>query len=287
MEYFAYMTEARANHFTNFSLLRSAGFFGHSSSDEDAARRQREAERRERAQVTRIRNIQSGDLPFVLRWVADPNVQGHLAPLPQLPQDWNNQAQLEEALQKLGGYYNNVKEKTGEQDDPHKITPLVAANKDGDPVGVLTLRWRGDPYVPAYQRIAAGERLIVDPALTHLGIGTELLTVGLVVAFERYRGYSGARPAQEFRLWMMTDRQAGDYSINYNLFHNKFGFQTVQGGDWQDYIVRRDMSPDDSSDREARWLSLKEEGWQKFKEANPELVANVTAKTDFVNLRVA
>lgn len=204
--------------------------------------------------VEQIRGIKEGDIVHILHWADHPTTRGHLDPMPEIPEDWNNQEQASRAVAALMRYYTNYPE------DHRKITPMVAVNAEDGPVGVLTIRWRGDPYVPEGQRIASLERVIVDPELRGRGIGTTLIVTAIENAFTR--GYNG-RGASEIRTWVMTDREAGNYQINLNLFVTKIGFKIMQGErrQWSEFARQRGIE----TSREAFWLNLKREDWEAAK----------------------
>lgn len=226
--------------------------------------------------IGKIRGVQAEDLLPILRWSQDAETRAHLDPAPDLPKDWNNPEAVRDATQKLEVYYRN-------QDEPKNITPIVAVNKLENPVGALTIRWRGDPYVPRDKRIASIERLIVDPQVRGKGVGTELMVEALELAFNKYQGYSDSG-AREVRLWVMTDRQAGDINKNINFFR-RFGFQ-VLGGNWKEFAAKRGIE----TERDAMWFGLKQEDWEEVKDRNsksknPEIVLP-DGKVDLISVRL-
>lgn len=231
--------------------------------------------------IEKIRNVQIEDISKILQWASDPETRRHLDPAPDIPKDWNNPDEVRQATQKLELYYRN-QEQGSEQ--PRNITPLVAVDKSGNPVGVLTIRWRGDPYVPRDKRIASIERLIIDPNTRNKGIGTQLLSEAIELCCYTYTGYSGGNGAREVRLWVMSDKEAGDYTKNINFFR-RFGFQ-VLAGNWKEYAAKRGID----TNRDAMWFSLKQEDWEAVKEKNtkmltPEIILP-SGKIDLVNVRL-
>lgn len=202
----------------------------------------------ERARVFKVRDIQRGDLPYILRWSSNPSVRKHLEPPPKLPEDWNDSEQVQQALQGLVAYYNNYGE-------PSKVKILISMNPFGEPIAVSTIRFRGDPYVPSGSGKVAVERVIVDPDVQNYGVGT----THMVTTIE----YTFANGASEIRLWVMTDRLASPYEKNLEFFR-KFGFQVVPGHPhWREYAEKRGIR--EYSDRDAQWLSLKPDWYQRRK----------------------
>lgn len=238
-------------------------------------RRTGETRKKEQAEIVGIRNIRREDLLHILKWVDNPLTTPHLDPLPTLPKSWSDQKEVEGTINELQAYYENF------DDDPAKIIPLVATNAYDEPVGVLTIRLRGDPYVPPGKRIASVERLIVEPDLRHLGIGERLFTVALMLTFDKYKGFNG-EGAREVRVWIMSDDQADDYSVNQNFFR-KFGFKPVQGQRtfWKDFAEKRGIE----TNRDAQWWSLKQEGWEEFKKNNPTVFSGLP-QIDYLSLKV-
>jgi GNAT superfamily N-acetyltransferase len=220
----------------------------------------------ERYEIAKIRPIEEEDYLHILHWTSDPETASHLVPPPEIPQNWKREDEVDQAVEKLGRYYRNYDEK--DESDQTKVTPLVAENALGTPLGVETIRWRGDPYVPKWKGIASVERLVVDPNpdVRRQGVGSELMVAALYVAFEKYTGYNG-QGATQVRAWVMTDAQAGDYSKNINFMH-KLGFDILQGNDitWERYCAKRGM---DSEGRNAIWWVIKREKWEELKKQSP------------------
>lgn len=227
----------------------------------------------ERARVASIRGIQVSDLRHIARWVADPETHKHLDFAPRPPKSWSDQSQVEKYIGKFESYYRNGDE------DPKKITPVVTINSFNEPTGVLTIRWRGDPYVPKDRRITSIEALTVNPELQHHGVGGELLSAALDITFCHSTVYSG-QPAREARLWVFTDEKAGDYTKPINFFR-KYGFETL-GGNWREYAEKRGI--DNVGDRDAMWFKLTSEKWEIMKNENKKLAKH--APIDFLSLRI-
>lgn len=226
------------------------------------------------ARVTLIRGIQSSDFLHILKWQSDEETRIHLDPPPARKiTDWNNIGEINQGMQELQEYYRNRDE------DPKKITPLVAINSNSDPIGVLTIRWRGDPLISKDSRVASFETFMADPALKGKGIGTQLLSAALDVAFNIYRGYSGGQAAKEVRLWVMSDVQAGIWQNNYALFR-KFGFVPRGEGVWKEIADKRGIK----TDRDAIWLKLPWEKWEEVMDNNSSIGQH--ASLDLVNLRL-
>lgn len=205
-----------------------------------------------------IRGVIPTDLVEILQWSADPEVRGHLDPAPRIPEDWGSEEDLLGCVIELNDYYKN------QDDDRKKITPLVAVNDKDEPVGVLTIRWRGDPYVPkGSSRVASIERFIVNPQEQGHHVGTVLLASAIEHVFESgYYGINSDLPAQELRAWTMEDEQAGDWRKNVNLM-KKFGFQPIPGSNWQDYARRRNLETGGRGN--GTWWRLKPEWYQEKK----------------------
>lgn len=211
-------------------------------------------------------NIRYGILPSdlepILEWAQDPETQGHLDPLPYLP-DWKNPKDVEKAKNELADYYIN------KGDDIKKIMPIVATDQSGMPLGVLTIRWRGDPFNPVDVRVPSIERLIVDPNNRKKGIGTKLIERASKMAFTEYK-YRNGLPAKEIRAWVMTEEANGkpiDYQNNLNLFF-RLGFYIYSGSrahyehpSWDEYLKKRNMPIENRG--KALWLTLKRDDWIK------------------------
>lgn len=228
----------------------------------------------ERARVTLIRGIQSGDLNIISRWAADPDTRGHLDFAPEPPANWDDETQVEDYISKFEEYYRN-------KGEPEKITPIVTVNSLGKPTSVLNIRWRGDPYVPRDRRIASIESFFSDPQLRRMGIGKQNLSAALDVIFNIYKGYGReGESANEARLWVFTDEKAGNYSININFFR-QYGFENLPGN-WREYAAKREIP--NVGDRDAMWFKLTREKWDAVKEERPELAQHPLI--DLVSLRL-
>lgn len=216
-------------------------------------------------------------LKQILEWTRDPETRGHLDPAPGIPvyndageiinhelPDLQDQTGTDLAIANLASYYFN-------KGEPRKIQPFLAtsnsdANDNGQLLGVLTLRWKGDAYVPMGHNIASIERLVVNPKKRGRGVGSKLTSTAIEFAFDIYKGYGkdiGGKGAEEIRVWVMADREAGDYSVNLNFFRN-LGFRVLASPyrHWSDYA----KLINEKTDREALWLSLKKDDWIKAKE---------------------
>lgn len=210
---------------------------------------------REEIEVKIIRELADKDYMRILEWFSHPEVQGHLDPLPQLPEDWNNEDQVRSAILKLHEYYINFGE-------PGKIAAIVAANIKDKALGAATIRWRGDPWLPRGHKIASIERLIVNPRIQGRGIGSKLSDEAERITFVE-------RDYPEIRAWVFTDRQAGEDRGGRNLrFFTKRGYEILRGENyrWSDYAKKRDLG-ENSENREALWLSLKREVWEERERA--------------------
>lgn len=227
----------------------------------------------ERARVVKLRGIQDNDLEFIAKWVADSETRKHLDFAPEPPKDCRDKTGVEAYVDKFRYYYRNKDE------DPKKITPLVAINAALEPVGVLTIRWRGDPYVPKDKRIASIETFMTNPELRHKGIGKQTFSAALDIIFNEYKGYGG-EAAREVRLWIFTDEIAGDYSTDIN-FVRKYGFENLPGN-WKEYAEKRQIN--NVGNRDAMWFKLTKEKWDKLSRENPELAKH--SPVDTLSLRI-
>lgn len=215
------------------------------------------SEAKERAvTVETARRVKPKDYETILHWSADPEVRGHLSPAPKLPSDWNDNEQILECVLDLHDYYTNAGE-------PSKITPIAVVNERDDIEAALTIRWRGDPFVPLGRRIAAIERFIVKPESQGQHVGTKTLATALEHAFNaRYYGANHDQPADEVRAWTMEDEEAGDWRRNVNLMR-KFGFQPIPDSNWPDYKQKRGLEDDGRGN--ATWWKVKKEWYEAKK----------------------
>jgi len=218
-----------------------------------------------------------GYLKQILEWTSAPETRGHLDPAPGIPvynkegeiidhkiPDSQDVAEVDSAVANLASYYFN-------KGEPRKIQPLLAVSKpDGNGkeqlLGVITVRWKGDSYVPVGQSIASLERLVVNPRKRNMRIGSRLAAAAIDFAFNTHKGYRkdiGGKGAEEIRTWVMADREAGDYSVNLNFFRS-LGFRVLASPyrHWSDYA----KLINEKTDREALWLSLKRDDWNNAKE---------------------
>lgn len=201
--------------------------------------------------VARVRILEPKDLIRVLPWFADPETQGHLDPLPKLPQDPEDENQLMEAIKDLAVYYDN-------KGEPDKITATAAVNEKDKPLGVLTIRWRGDPWLPKGHKIASIERVVVNPKIRGKGVGTRLVEDALEKVFGEERDYP------EVRAWVMSDERAGHWEENFRFFR-KFGFIIMPGAKtWREYAEIRGLG-ENAENRDAIWLQLKKDKWEAEK----------------------
>lgn len=232
-----------------------------------------------RAEVTLIRGIQGSDMFYIGRWAANPETRRHLDFAPEPPTNWADEGEVADYLGKFEKYYRNIGNDPESLEDPNKITPIVATNFLGEPTSVLTIRWRGDPYVPKDRKIASIEGVIVNPELHRKDIGTQNVSAALDVIFYIAKVYSG-EPAREVRLWVFTDNQAGDFSGNIKFFR-QFGFENL-AGNWREYAAKREIP--NVGDRDSQWFRLTREKWDAVKQEHPELAQH--APIDLVSLRM-
>ena len=208
------------------------------------------------------------------------DTKGHLDPLPgilkhngedeYIEPNWKNPVEVDKAIVELAKYYFN-------EGQPDKTLPLILVDKDkeNDLLGVVTLRWRGDKYVPKDQKIASIERLIINPQKRDKGAGARLASYAIDYAFNEYAGYQGGQGAKEIRIWIMADREAGNYSRNESFFSEKFDFEMMKGlgegaryPDWKAYANEKLNL---RTNRNARWWRLTKEKWEEVKMKTSEL----------------
>lgn len=213
--------------------------------------------------VVGVRKVLPKDLPRILVWFSDSETQGHLDPLPKLPEDWKDENQVIQTVLDLGNYYDN-------QGEPDKIYPVAVTNDKDEPLGVATIRWRGDPWLPKGHKIASIERVVVDPALRGEGVGSRLMSEAEKLVFDK--GYP------EVRVWVMTDEVAGADKGGNNLhFFRERGYDIIRGSNysWRDYAKARNLG-ENAENREALWLSLKREDWIEREKKSTVVVQQLT-----------
>lgn len=194
-----------------------------------------------------VRTVEKEDLYTILRWASYSEVRRHLDPAPTVPSNWNNPEEISRCSAELWDYYQN-------KGEPEKIQPLLATDSSGKPLGVLTIRWYGDPYVPVGRRIASIERLIINPQMWRRGIGTKLMTAAIDFAFNKYKGYYHSQGAKSIRAWLLTDKRASPWERNFN-FLRRLGFQAVKDeAHWSEYKKKRQIKPHD--ERDALWMEV-------------------------------
>lgn len=231
---------------------------------EKAADQEQQPEGGERIEVTGVRLVQPKDLYRILQWFSDPETQGHLDPLPRLPADWSDENQVMEAVLDLGKYYDN-------QGEPEKITALAAVTDKDKALGVATVRWRGDPWLPKGHKIASIERLIVNPKVRGKGVGSRLVEESLDMIFGKERDYP------EVRAWVMSDDRAGHWERNFHFFRN-LGFGVMAGDHtWREYAQKRGLG-ENTENRDAVWFQLKREKWEKMKLEQPSKISFTSGK---------
>lgn len=205
-----------------------------------------------------LRSIERTILPIDCQVIAtllikDPTIAPHLDSLPvpnsSKPED------IQQAAQEIVWYYKN---KSDHPDVQSQILPLVARNVFDDMLGVLTIRWEGDRFIPkSALQIASIEGLLVDPKERRQGIATRLLKEALHIIFEEQK-------YDEVRAWVLTDAKAGNYQPNIDLFLNRLHFSLVaddpnaalHDSSWKDYQKKRGIDVDD---RSAIWFCMKRE----------------------------
>lgn len=220
------------------------------------------------AQIERIRGVRRDDIGTILEWASDPKVRKHLVPAPKVPSDWNDKTQKQQAIDSYAEYLNN-------NGEPEKIMPAIAIGKNDKPLAIAIVRWRGDPYVPAQERIASLEGLIVDPENQGKLVGTTFVASLIELIFYGYKGYSGSRGAKEIRAWIMNDKEASPWEPNFNFFR-RLGFQVVPADKhWKEYVEQRGMKnqlAEEERGRDALWFHLAPEWFEKAKLENPTII---------------
>lgn len=218
--------------------------------------------------IEQIRDVRRDDIKSVLEWASNPEVRKHLVPAPRVPNSWNNRRQVQEAVDRYAEYLNN-------KGEPEKITPSLAVDASDNPLAIAVIRWRGDPYVPAHERIASLEGLIVDPRRQGKLVGTTFVSTLIELMFDGYKGYSGSRGAKEIRAWVMNDKQASPWQQNFDFFR-RLGFQVVPTDKhWKEYVETRGMEDqlaEEERGRDALWLQLLPGWYEKAKAEKPEII---------------
>lgn len=240
-------------------LLATTGAVGNDGSQERVDRQ---------IQIERIRDIRRDDIETILMWASVPVVRKHLVPAPKVPSDWNDEKQKQQAIDSYAQYLNN-------KGEPEKITPAIAIGKRDKPLAIAVVRWRGDPYVPAQERIASLEGLIVDPEHQGKLVGTTFVATLIELIFYGYKGYSGSRGAKEIRAWIMNDKEASPWEKNFDFFR-RLGFQVVPTNKhWKEYVEQRRMEnqlAEEERGRDALWFHLLPEWYEKAKLENPTII---------------
>jgi len=210
------------------------------------------------------------NLRAILEWTHDPETRGHLDPAPGIPLydekgqlsayrevSFGDGREIDHAVADLAKYYYNGGE-------TEKITPLLALNQKGKVLGVITIRWSGNPYGPQKHKYAYVERILVNPKIRRMGVGTQMRHEGESLAFEK--GYP------EVRTWVMTDTDNWERVFGWFIDD---GYDIVQGpdGDWETYVERRRKEGKQMPEtkRKAKQLILRREDWDKRKKVQPQI----------------
>jgi hypothetical protein len=205
--------------------------------------------------------------------IPESDTSGHLDPLPGVlvpdgdeedyrEPNWKDAKEVDIAIAELAKYYFN-------KGQPEKMLPFFSVDQKNQLIGVGTIRWRGDKYVPKDQRIASIERVIVNPDKRDKGSGLRLVSCMIDYAFEHYQGYQFNQGAKEIRTWIMSDRQAGNYSRNETFFSEKLGFEMMKGlgeaGRYADWKAYANEKLNLKTNRNARWWKLTKEKWDEVR----------------------
>lgn len=155
---------------------------------------------------------------------------------------------------------------------------LIARNSYLEPIGVLTVK--REPNLKGRRKVAYVEKMMVKPEFQAKkpGEGKDIGKTLFTTAVDSYifapetpvQGEEGRRENprprfEEFRLWIMTDDQAGDFRKNYNFFVNGMGLQIVRDRPlWSQYA--REVYGEETN-RQALWLYSNPELWDSAKES--------------------
>ena len=182
--------------------------------------------RQERSRIKVIRGIQKADLAHIVSWG------------------------LNSTTEELEVYYQNGRK-------PHEITSLVAVNPYDEPVGVLTMRWKGHPSVPQDRKIAFIEGFTINSQLQDIGIRKQMVLSALELAFQRNRGYKSRESAKEVRIF---------FEETFPDFIQDLGFKMLKG-------KQRDIAV----------YHLTKQRWEMMRQEKSELVS---PPVDLVSLRL-
>jgi GNAT superfamily N-acetyltransferase len=185
----------------------------------------------------------------ILEWGSNAETRKHIDPPPPMytPHDPDL---LAIAVSDLALYYLNFEiNGTAPEVSPGRLAPIVAYDKTGEPQGVLTIRWHGDPYIePEFAKTAAIERLMVNPDFQGKGMGRVLVRAAKNQAIKR--NFTNQRA------WVMIGERFGRYDKPVNLFTSE-GFRPYQseyGTMWSQYCKERSIGYREATDGEAIWL---------------------------------
>ena len=192
-------------------------------------------------------------------WCMDSTTRENLVPAP--PEiDMHNPASVSPAVKELALYYlNNLEEQptwTHPETDKEmpKITPLIATVSD-NPVGALTIRWHGDPYVGVDKKVAGIERLVVNPHYRRQGVATKLLQEAHRLIFEEFNFH-------EVTLWIML---VGQFQHKIDLFTRKFNYELREPeASWIPYARKRKLNVGEGESAAYRYCLKNEAYFQRF-----------------------
>lgn len=144
---------------------------------------------------------------------------------------------------------------------------FIARNKYGDPIGVSTLL-RKNPYLRgSNKKTAYTEKTLTDPSKRRQGIGLTLRTTMNDYIFRKDE--NGKPQFDQAQLYVMTDKDSGDYRININLFMDEMGYVIDQKNpQWREYAHEVWGL---EGERQALLLVITDGMWERAKARNPKL----------------
>lgn len=191
----------------------------------------------------------------IAQWTTEPETRDHVVPPPPKI-DLYDPDSIMNGVRANARYYSNygdeatfIQEGTG-QEIP-KIIPLVAINGGRRPMGVLTIRGRGDTNKGNAEGIAGIERVITNPSFRNRGVATTLMNEAHNIVFNEL-GFN------EVRLWVM---QTAGMEKLLNFYSTKFGYAYVKGDpNWLAYARARNIDLEGDT-RDAFWMYLSRENY--------------------------